>query len=73
MQSQHFLKNQPLNSLFFLCSFLLLPFACSRLWSSSGISQTLFICGDDVVVKSLVKLCDDVTSTAEGQGTQGDK
>lgn len=47
----------------FLCHFLLLlPFAWGRMGSSSsGVSQTLLVCGDDVVVESLVKLGDDVT------------
>lgn len=47
-----------------LCGLFLLPFACSRRRSSSGVGQTLFVCGDDVVVKPLIKLSDDVTPTA---------
>lgn len=49
----------------FLCGLLLLlPFACGRLRSRGGFGQTLFICGDDVVVKSLVELSDDVSPAA---------
>lgn len=58
-------SNTPFDSLpSSLWGLFLLPFACRCLSSSScssGVGQTLLICGDDVVVKPLVELSDDVT------------
>lgn len=55
----------PVNSLFCLLRILLfLPFACRCLSGSSTLSrngQTLLVCRDDVIVKSLIELRDDVT------------
>lgn len=55
----------PVDSLSCLLQILLfLPFACSHLSGSSALSwngQTLLVCRDDVIVKSLIELRDDVT------------
>lgn len=49
----------------FLCALLLLPFACGGLRSGGRVGQIQLIRGDDVVVKPLVELGDDVTPKAQ--------